>query len=46
MTKLKAADVEVFRPEKSLFATKANSVIEEFKKDPAMKTIVEKIQAQ
>lgn len=46
MTKLAAADVKVFRPEKSLFADKANSVIENFKKNPAMQSIVEKIQAQ
>lgn len=46
MLKLAAAEVKVFRPEKSLFADKANPVIENFKKDPAMRTIVEKIQAQ
>ncbi len=46
MTKLIAADVEVYRPEKSLFADKANTVIEDFKKDPKMNTLVEQIQAQ
>jgi tripartite ATP-independent transporter DctP family solute receptor len=46
MAKLKAADVEVYRPEKSLFADKSKAVIEEFKKDPAMEILVEKIQAQ
>ncbi len=46
MTKLKEADVEVYRPEKSLFADKSKAVIEEFKKDPAMEILVEKIQAQ
>ena len=46
MTKLAAADVNVFRPKKSLFADKATSVIENFKKDPSMQRIVEEIQAQ
>lgn len=46
MIKLKAANVEIIRPDKSLFAEKAKGVLENFKKDPMMKTIVEQIQAQ
>lgn len=32
--------IEIFRPEKSLFADKTKSVLEEFTKDPAMKKMV------
>lgn len=46
MVKLKAANVEIFKPEKSLFAEKTKSVLETFKKDPEMKRLVEKIQNQ
>ena len=46
MVKLKAANVEIFKPEKSLFAEKSKAVLEAFKKDPKMKKIVEEIQAQ
>lgn len=46
MAKLAAADVNVYRPDKSLFSNKASSVIENFSKDPIMRTIVEKIQRQ
>lgn len=46
MLKLKAANVEIFKPEKSLFAEKSKLVIEKFKSDPKMKTLVEAIQAQ
>ncbi|MEM1323412.1 MAG: TRAP transporter substrate-binding protein [Bacteroidota bacterium] len=46
MAKLKAANVEVFKPEKALFAEKSKAVLEEFKKDPEMQKIVEAIQAQ
>ncbi|HHH50233.1 MAG TPA: TRAP transporter substrate-binding protein, partial [Saprospiraceae bacterium] len=41
---LKAAEVEVIHPDKSLFANKAKPVLEEFAKDPLMKSLVEKIQ--
>jgi len=46
MVKLKAADVQIFKPEKSLFAEKSKDVLESFKKDPKMNKIVEAIQAQ
>jgi len=41
---LKAANVEVIRPEKSLFAEKSRSVLEDFIKKPGMKDMVEAIQ--
>lgn len=46
MVKLKAANVEIIRPDKTLFAEKSKSVLESFKKDPQMKKIVEAIQHQ
>lgn len=46
MTKLKAANVEIFKPEKSLFAEKSKSVLEDFVKDPKMKQIIDEIKAQ
>lgn len=46
MVKLKAANVEIFKPEKPLFAEKVKTVLEEFKKDPKMKTLVDAIQAK
>lgn len=46
MTKIQEAGVQIYKPDKTLFADKAASVIEEFKQDPKMKVIIEKIQAQ
>lgn len=43
---LKDAGVEIIRPDKSLFAEKAKSVLEEFASSPEMKKIVEEIQNQ
>ncbi len=43
---LKEANVEIYRPEKSLFAEKTKKVLEDFMKDPKMKSIVEEIKAQ
>lgn len=42
---LKEADVEIIRPEKSPFAEKTKTVLEEFSKDPKMKKLIEEIQA-
>ena len=38
--------IEIYKPEKSLFAEKSKAVLEEFKQDPKMKEIVDDIQAQ
>ncbi|MEM1359918.1 MAG: TRAP transporter substrate-binding protein [Bacteroidota bacterium] len=46
MVKLAAENVEIIRPEKSLFAAKTNAVLAAFKEDPAMAALVEAIQAQ
>ncbi len=46
MVKLKAANVEIYTPQKSLFADKTKSVLLEFTKDPKMKKLVEAIQNQ
>jgi len=46
MVKLKAANVEIFKPKKSLFAEKSKAVLEAFIKDPKMKKIVDEIQSQ
>lgn len=46
MVKLKAANVEIFKPEKPLFAEKSKTVLEAFKKDPKMKILVDAIQAK
>lgn len=46
MAKLAAENVEIIRPDKSLFADKTKAVLEEFSKDPRMKKLVEEIQAQ
>jgi len=43
---LKDADVEIVRPDKTVFADKASSLIKEFIKKPGMKAIVEEIQNQ
>lgn len=45
MDVLKKAGVEIFYPEKSLFAEKSKIVLEEFAKDPVMKTLVNAIEA-
>lgn len=47
MQKLKEAGVEVITPEKSVFAEKSKSVLKKFiKNNPAMKNLVDQIQAQ
>lgn len=46
MVKLKAANVEIFRPEKTQFAEKSKAVLEAFKQDPKMKELVDAIQAK
>ncbi|MEM6965916.1 MAG: TRAP transporter substrate-binding protein [Bacteroidota bacterium] len=46
MATLEAANVEIFKPEKSLFAEKSKAVLEEFVKDASMKKIIDEIQAQ
>lgn len=46
MVKLEAENVEIIRPEKSLFADKTQAVLDAFSKDPKMKALVEAIQAQ
>lgn len=43
---LKDAGVEIIRPDKTLFAEKAKSVLEQFASDPEMKKVVEEIQNQ
>jgi tripartite ATP-independent transporter DctP family solute receptor len=43
---LKEADVQIFKPEKSLFAEKSKRVLESFVKDPKMKNIIDEIKAQ
>ncbi|MEL6865276.1 MAG: TRAP transporter substrate-binding protein [Bacteroidota bacterium] len=45
LSKLKEAEVQIIYPEKSLFAEKTKTVLEEFSKDPKMKKIIEEIQA-
>ena len=42
---LKKDGVEIFKPEKSLFADKTKKVLKEFVKDPEMKRIIDAIQA-
>ena len=46
MVTLKAANVEIYKPEKSLFAEKSKAVLEDFVKDPIMKEIIDEIKAQ
>ena len=43
---LKEANVEIIRPDKTVFADKAKTLIDEFVKKPGMKAIIEKIQNQ
>ena len=45
MATLKAANVEIFKPQKSLFAEKSKAVLEDFEKDPKMKKIIDEIKA-
>ncbi|MFK7932248.1 MAG: TRAP transporter substrate-binding protein [Saprospiraceae bacterium] len=45
MQQLAAANVEIIRPDKSLFAEKTQAVLQEFATDPKMKTLVEQIKA-
>jgi tripartite ATP-independent transporter DctP family solute receptor len=46
MQKLKEAGVEVIRPEKSLFADRSKSVLEDITKDEVLKKLVQQIQAE
>lgn len=46
METLEAAGVEVFRPEKSLFAESSRTVLEDFSQDPKMKQLVDEIRGQ
>jgi len=46
MSKLKKANVEIYYPEKSLFAEKTKPVLEAFTEDPKMKNIIDRIQAK
>jgi len=41
---LEAAGVEIYKPNKSLFANKSKAVLEKFKKDPSMNELVSSIQ--
>jgi len=43
MTTLKQANVKIYTPDKSLFAEKSKSVLEAFRKDPAMADLVNAI---
>lgn len=45
LVKLKAADVQIFYPDKKLFAEKSKVVMEEFSKDPKMKKLIGEIQS-
>jgi tripartite ATP-independent transporter DctP family solute receptor len=46
MTILKDADVEIYKPDKSLFADKSRAVLNDFVEDPLMKKIIDEIRAQ
>ena len=46
MLKLEEEGVEIIRPEKSLFASKTQAVLDSFSQDPKMKELVQAIQAQ
>ena len=46
MLKLEEEGVEIIRPEKSLFASKTQAVLDAFSQDPKMKELVQAIQAQ
>lgn len=45
MEKIRAAGVEVIRPEKALFSVGTQNVLDEFSKDPRMKKLVQEIVA-
>lgn len=45
MIKLKAENVEIIYPEKTLFAEKSKAVLEEFAEDPAMKKLIDEIKS-
>lgn len=45
MVKLKAENVEIIYPDKTLFAEKSKSVLEEFAQDSAMKKLIDEIKA-
>lgn len=46
MNTLRAAGVDIYVPDKSLFAGSTQSVVADFSKDPKMKVLVDAIQAQ
>ena len=46
MVKLKKAGVEIFKPEKALFANGSKAVVEAFSQDPKMKELVQAIKEQ
>lgn len=43
---IKGANVEIYNPDKSLFVEKTKPILEELKKDPVMKEIIEEINNQ
>ncbi len=43
---LKDANVEIIKPDKTTFAIKVNPILEEYVKQPGMKSLIEKIQNQ
>jgi len=43
MAKLKTAGVNIYSPDKKLFAEKSKSVLQNFRKDPAMVDLVDAI---
>lgn len=43
---IKEANVEIYNPDKSLFVEKTKPILEELKKDPVMKEIIEEINNQ
>lgn len=45
LAKLKAENVEIIYPEKTLFAEKSKAVLEEFAKDPKMKKLIDEIKS-
>lgn len=46
MQVLKEANVEIIRPDKSVFADKSSSLVREFEKQPGMKALIDQIQNQ
>ena len=45
LEEVEKAGVEIIRPDKSLFIEKTKGQLEAFKRDPAMRLLIEKIQA-